>query len=911
MTNLGSNPTPHHSTRPDAGRHSPRQAPAEVAARIRQDALLSLLAAFLLIFLPFLSLNAQDQPAPTRKNVLPKRVYMTVRLVGPPPKIDGKLDDPCWMTQGEWQGNFTQREPHEGQPGSQPTQMKILYDDKYVYVAIRAFDTELASQPRLRGKRDEFTGDIVGVNFDSYFDKRTGFEFDITSGGSKIDLLLRNDGVDMDWNAVWDGKVGVEKDAWTAELRIPFSQLRYGSQEVQVWGLHCWRWINRYQEESDWQLLPMDSPGFVYSFGELHGIKELPPSRRIELLPYVLTKYATTAPQEGNPYRQGTKTNFEGGLDAKIGLASNFTTDLTINPDFGQVEADPSEINLTTYETFLTEKRPFFLEGRNIFDYGIDDDVMFYSRRIGQAPVFNAPADAFTDAPTSTRILGAAKLTGKTPDGLSVGVLQGFTDRAVADVTENGSESQQPVAPLTSYTVARVQQDINKGNALIGGIFTATARNIHDDALNFLPEHAYTGGLDFVQYWDDRTYFIKLQGIGSRVDGSAAAIRSLMLDSVHNYQRPDATYLGVDDGVTHLDGTGGNFQIGKDNNGRWRYNAGADWRSPGLELNDLGYLKTADLVQHYAQLEYFDSSPGKLLRKSDLRLKEIGRYDFGDEFLGQELRFNNDLTFNSNWFLSGQVSLNSEQLDTRVLRGGPAVLTPGSVNTYLSVQTDSSKKKQLRLELDQAQSQNGNSHYTEIAPGFSARLCDIINVDTKISYEHDVEDFQYAGTATTAAGTNRYVMGRMNQQTLSTTVRFDINLTPELSLSYYGSPFVSTGRFTQLKLVTDPRAPQYDGRFRRLDASTVFDAASNTYMVNDSGGTFALANPDFSWRELNSNLVLRWEYKTGSTVYVVWSQNRTNGDFLGDFSAGPEYRHLFGTHPDNTILVKFNYWFSL
>ncbi len=628
--------TPHPMKQ--SGRHADANRLSIRAAAPRRLPVVQLVvAAVLMTSLLTLAAGAQDQPAPVRKDVLPKRVYQVTRLAGPPPKIDGKLDDPCWATQGEWQDHFTQREPHEGQPGSQPTQFKILYDDQYLYVAIRAFDSELAKQPRLRGKRDEFTGDIVGVNFDSYFDKRTGFEFDITSGGAKIDLILRNDGIDLDWNAVWDGKVGVEKDAWTAELRIPFSQLRYGSQKEQVWGLHCWRWINRYQEESDWQLLPMDSPGFVYSFGELHGIRDLPPSRRIELLPYVLIKYATSAPQEGNPYRADAKTNFEGGLDAKIGLASNLTADLTVNPDFGQVEADPSQINLTTYETFLAEKRPFFLEGRNIFDYGIGDDVMFYSRRIGQAPTFDAPADGFTDAPTSTRILGAAKLTGKTPDGLSIGVIQGFTDRAAADVTENGVERQQAVAPLTSYTVARVQQDIDKGNSVIGGIFTATARSIHDDAIDYLPEHAYTGGLDLLQYWGDRTYYLKLQGIASRVDGSPDAIRSLMLDSVHNYQRPDASYLGIEDGATHLDGTGGNVQVGKDNNGRWRYYVGADWRSPGLELNDLGYLRTADLLEHDAQLEYYDTSLGRLLRKTDVRLKEIGKYDFGGEFLGQEL----------------------------------------------------------------------------------------------------------------------------------------------------------------------------------------------------------------------------------------------------------------------------------
>ncbi len=857
-----------------------------------------------------LPLGAQEKPAVPRKNALPKRVYHAVRLIGPPPKVDGKLDDACW-TQGEWTGDFIQREPHEGQPGSQPTQLKILYDDKYVYVAIRAYDTELATQPRLRGKRDEFTGDIVGVNFDSYFDKRTGFEFDLTSGGSKIDLILKNDGWDMNWNAVWDGKVGVEANAWVAEFRIPFSQLRYGRQPEQIWGLHCWRWINRLQEESDWQLLPMDSPGFVYSFGELQGIRDLPPSRRIELLPYALAKYANTAREPGNPYRQGTKTDFEGGLDAKIGLASNLTADLTVNPDFGQVEADPSEINLTTYETFFAEKRPFFLEGKNIFDYGIDDDVMFYSRRIGHAPTYDPPTSGFKEAPTSTRILGAAKLTGKTPAGLSVGVVQAFTDREVADLIENGVERHQTVEPMTSYTVARVQQDIDKGATQVGGIFTATARSLHDDALNFLPRNAYTGGIDILHTWSDRTYFLSLKGIGSRVDGSATAIRELMLNPVHNYQRPDAPHLGVEDSATHLDGTGGDIRVGRDNNGKWRYYGGAGWRSPGLELNDLGYLRTADLAQHYAQIQFFDSDPGRLFRRRDLRLQEIGKYDFGGEFLGQEFQFHGDLTFNSNWSVSSLLVYDSAQLDTRVLRGGPAVLVPGSVNSYIAVQTDSSKKRVFKLELDEAASQDGNSHYTEIAPTFSARFSDIVNVAAKISYARDVEDYQYAATATTAGGASRYVMGRMNQQTLSTTVRVDINLSPELSLSYYGSPFVSTGRFAGFKLLTDPRATRYADRFRRLDANTVYDPASNSYGVNDSAGAFTFANPNFSWRELKSNLVLRWEYQTGSTAYLVWSQHRGNGDFLGDFSAGSEYRHLFQAHPDNTILVKFSYWFAL
>lgn len=876
---------------------------------------LRLIAAILVTGCPLWQLDAQGQPSAPEKNAppaahqLPKRVYHATRLAGPPPKIDGQLDDACW-SQGEWTGDFTQREPHEGTPGSQPTQLKILYDNKYLYVAMRAYDSELAALPRLRGKRDEFTGDIVGVNFDSYFDKRTGFEFDLTSGGSKIDLLLKNDSWDTNWNAVWDGKVGTEANAWTAEFRIPFSQLRYGRQAEQVWGLHSWRWINRFQEESDWQLLPMDSPGFVYSFGELHGIRDLPASRRIELLPYALAKYTTGPTEAGNPYRRGAESSGDAGLDAKVGLASNFTMDVTVNPDFGQVEADPSQINLTTYETFFEEKRPFFLEGKNIFESGLNDDLLFYSRRIGHAPAFDPPTEGFKRVPISTRILSAVKLTGKTPEGLSVGVLQSFTDREMADITENGSERGQTVEPMTSYTVARVQQDIDKGNTIVGGIVTATRRNLKDDALDFLSRNAYTGGLDLLRYWHDRTYYLDLRAIGSRVEGSPTAMRTLMENPVHNYQRPDATHLGVDAEARHLDGTGGMLRLGKGSNGNWRYYGSLDWRSPGLELNDLGYLMTADLIQQSARLQYVNTRPGRLLRRYDLRLDEASKFDFGGEKLQREVDFHGTLTFNSNWSLWSELDCKSELLDTRVLRGGPALVTPGRTSLWLGAQTDSSRKQQFILEFGQAASLDGHSHYTEIAPRYLARLLNIINLELKVSYARNVEDFQYVGTAT-ADNSDRYVLGRMNQQTLATTLRLDVNLTPQLSLSYYGSPFVSTGRFSGFKLVTNPRAARYEDRFRRLDALAVHDAVSDTYHVNDPATPFAFANPDFSWREWKSNLVLRWEYKAGSTAYVVWTQHRTSADFFGDFSAGAEYRRLFRAHPDNTLLVKISYWFSI
>ena len=317
----------------------------------------------------------------------PARVYETRRLEGKAPEIDGRLDDEAWK-QGEWAGDYTQQMPTEGAPPSQTTELKILYDDRHLYFAIRAYD-DPAKVHRYPGRRDDFTGDIVGICFDSYNSKRTGFEFDLTAGGSKIDLILGNGETEWDttWDPVWDGKVAHDDQGWTAEFRVPLNQLRFGPQEEQVWGLHAWRWIDRNQEEDQWQLIPRQNTGRMYQLGELHGIRGLPRQRHLELLPFALGR-ASTGPSVPDG---GTDGSGAVGLDAKVGLTSNFTLDATVNPDFGQVEADPSVVNLTAYETFYEEKRPFFLEGRKILAFEVEDeDQLFYSRRIGRAALRSA-----------------------------------------------------------------------------------------------------------------------------------------------------------------------------------------------------------------------------------------------------------------------------------------------------------------------------------------------------------------------------------------------------------------------------------------------------------------------------------------------------------------------------------------
>jgi hypothetical protein len=855
--------------------------------------------------------GADGVSTPGRKPLPPKRTYVAVRLDGSAPIIDGRLDDACWLDQGTWASDYIQREPKEGQPASQPTHIKLLYDDRAIYVAFRCTDSELDKIQHPRGKRDEFTGEMVGVAFDSYFDQRTGFEFDVTSAGSKIDLVLRNDGWDTSWNAVWDAKTGREDGAWTAEFRIPLSQLRYANKTEQVWGMHSWRWIQRFREESNWQLLPMDNPGLVYCFGELRGIGDLPRSRNIELLPYALAKYATSRAEPGNPFRDGSDSSMEAGLDAKIGLSSNLTLDLTLNPDFGQVEADPSEINLTTYETFFTEKRPFFLEGKNIFDWSTEGDLLFYSRRIGHTPSYDPPTDGYSDVPTGTRILGAAKLSGKTPRGLALGSLYALTNRETADVVDaDGTHRTQEVEPMTHHIVARVQQDIDKGNTIVGGMATALRREIDDPALEFLPDAAYSGGFDVQHFWDERAYKFDLRLLGSRIEGSTEAIRALQLKPVHNYQRPDADHLEVSDDARALQGHGGTLRVGKDSGGKWRYSGKVDWRSPGLELNDLGYLRVADRILESATLDYVDTDARSFHRNFSVHLHQNRILDFDGTRLQDDAHLSGELVFRNNWSIEGFLGWGADQLNTRVLRGGPGLSTPGWSSGEFYLNSDSTKDYRWYAGMERTVASEGDMASSEVESGFSLRALGFLNVDTDLSYEVLHNDLQYARTSS-ALGSPRYIMGRMDQRTLDTTLRIEANLTPQLSLAWFGNVYLTSGRFSDFRLITEPRAGAYEDRFRTLGADARYDAMADTYRVTNPSGDFAFANPDFNWRALRSNFVLRWEYRPGSTLYVVWTQNRENSDRAGAFSAGDEYSTLFGAHPDNTFLIKASYWFSL
>jgi hypothetical protein len=840
------------------------------------------------------------------------RIYYTIRLTTAKPVIDGKLDDECWKT-GEWAGDFTQLVPSQGGKPSQPTEVKILYDDKNIYVAIRAFDSEPDKIQKYAALRDDIIGDMVGVNFDSYHDHRTGFEFDLSAYGQKVDLVLTNPMKwDVNWNPVWNGKVGMEDSAWVAEMEIPLSQLRYSNETEQTWGLHVWRWINRLQEESDWEVNSLTGPGVIYYFGELKGISGLKKAQRLEIMPYALAKLNTFKKDPANPFAdKGRLWGGNVGLDAKVGISSNFTLDLSINPDYGQVESDPSVMNLTAFETFYEEKRPFFLEGKTIFNDDFDDINMFYSRRIGHAPsyVINPSNSLYVNAPQKTSILSAIKLSGKTANGLSVGILQSLTASEYAQTSDfTGNKNNINVEPLTNYLVTRIQKDYHEGTTMLGGIFTSTNRMIENAQLNFLSKNVYTGGLDLLHQWKDKEFFIEARLMGSYAMGDHNAITLLQQSSARYFQRPDAHYLNYDTTKTSLSGYGGKFRIGKGSKGFWRYDAGVTWMSPGLELNDLGYMQTTDLLSQVNNISYFVNQPVSIFRTYTIGLEEFNQFNFHGDYLASGAHLSYSATFTNMWTFMTNLILVNQSTDPRILRGGNSMKVPGEIMTFGTIVGDNSKiiYPDFNYQFD-----FGAENYlrmSQIAPGLTIRPINTLKFNMSVNYSTNRNDLQYV---TNLPAENRYILGQVDQKTLGIIIRLDYHITPELSIQYYGNPFVSTGKYSNFKYITNSMASDYHSRFNTYNqpldpGSKILSLDDNINNIHDQ-----IDNPNFNFHQFRSNLVAKWEFRPGSLLYLVWSSDRTEPADPTNFNLGNSMRQLGKVFPNNIFLIKFSYWFAL
>ena len=840
-----------------------------------------------------------------------------------PPQIDGILDDEAWLA-GEWIDDFTQFEPYNGRPSLQRTEFKIVFDANNIYVAIKAFDTAPDSIVKRLTRRDDVDGDMVGIGFDSYHDLRTAFVIGLSAGEVKFDRMDTNDGQNQDstWDPNWWGKTTINEEGWVAEMKIPFSQLRFEKSSDGIWGLEVFRQLYRHNELSFWQHIPKDAPGLVHLFGEIEGLANIKPRKIFDITPYGVASLDGYQAQAGNPFASGHDYRFNAGLDAKIGVTNNMTLDLTVNPDFGQVEADPSEVNLTAYETFFEEKRPFFVEGNNITNFGIGlgdggigNDNLFYSRRIGRRPQGypSIQDNEYADIPRSTAIISAAKLTGKTQNGLSVGFIETVTAEGKAEVDSLGTRSFQTVEPLTNYFVGRVQKDNNAGNTIFGGMFTSVNRNLTDNLKSSLHSSAYSGGLDFTQYFRDKTWMFNVNAALSTVKGSELAMVRTQRSSARYFQRPDADHFSLDSTRTSLTGTGGRMQIVRSGNSHWSFMGAMLWKSPEFEVNDIGYMRESDNIIQVLWVGYRQWEPKGFYRNYNINFNQYSAWSFGGEHMVDGLNASGNITFKNFWNANAGGEFNFNSVSNSMLRGGPMMRMPASVNTWYSAGTDSRKKLVFRVNGGFNKGFSGSSLTNRIGGSITYKPTNTLVLRLSPSYSATENQLQYVGRRS-FEGENRYLFGTIDQKVLSMSLRVDFNLTPDLTLQYWGQPFVASGTYSDYKMITDYRASEFSDRFHTFTPSQIEMVDNSNYQIDENGdGTndYSFSKPDFNVQEFLSNLVIRWEYNPGSTVFLVWSQTRSNFDPESVFNPGENLGDLFGVKPYNVFLVKFSYRFGI
>ena len=873
---------------------------------------------YLLIIITFFTstslIFAQDST-----KVVTKRTYTAMPLgAGQSLVVDGFLGDRGWEM-AEWTTDFIEWEPDENTPPSQQTKFKIVYDKKFLYVAFRCYDTESEKIEKRLSRRDDFVGDGVAILIDSYHDKRNAFVFIVTAAGVKVDEFATENGDNFDdsWNPIWYTATKLDKEGWTAEMKIPFSQLKFGKSKEQIWGLECSRMVFREDEWSVWQRLPQDASGMVSEFGELRGLLDIQPQKQLEIQPFVVNQMDTYPKEDGNPFRDGSDFILNGGLDAKIGITNDLTLDLTVNPDFGQVDADPGAIALDGFQIFFEERRPFFVENKNIFDYEFADrnDNLFYSRRIGRSPQggANLSIGEFADQPTSTTILGAAKFSGKTKSGWSLGLLESVTGKMYAEVDANGERREELVEPLTNYLVGRAQKDFNNRNSYIGGIFTATNRKLESN-VEFLRKAAYTGGFDFKHNWKDRNYYLEGNIVTSHVTGSKEAITNTQNSIAHLFQRVDAEHVGVDPDRTSLTGSGGKLEVGKAGGGNWRYEGGVFWRSPELELNDVGFLRQADEIKQYAEVKRLFLKPTEFYRRAQLGIEQYTTYDFEGNFNRIQYQFEGFINYKNNWWTEAGAAHKPRIFSNTVLRGGPRWRWSDENFGYLFFGSDQRKKFNFTLGYINSQAAENNFSLERYVLRFRYQPFDAFSLSAEIEYEENPNKTQYVDEVS-FNGTPRYITANIDQRTFATSLRFNYSLNPNLSIQFYGQPFISRGTYTDFNYVNNPIAEKLDDRITLYNANQI-SRTNNTgsYFVDENldGNTdYEIGDPDFSFVQFRSNLVVRWEYIPGSEIFLVWSQGVNGfGDPMDSLGSNLDAQ-ILNQKMDNTFLIKATYRFVL
>jgi len=850
------------------------------------------------------------------------KTYTPHKITDRAPVIDGSFSDPAWQ-KIHWHDHFIQLEPYEGKEPTQDTRFKITYNNNYLFIALRAYDSSPDSIVRRLSRRDNLEGDQMGIQLDSYNDNRTAFCFFVSAAGVKTDWMITDDGMNRDynWDPIWYVETRIDSLGWKAEMKIPFAQLRFSEKGLKEWGMQIKRTIYRNDEEVVWKMIPKDAGGWVSEFGMMRGMEHIEPQKERAITPYTVAKMERFREQPDNPFTQsGRQTNLDVGLNGKFGITNNITMDMAINPDFGQVEADPSKVNLTAYETFFEEKRPFFIEGQSIMNFRLMSfgnfmqDNLFYSRRIGHSPHYSPSTgpDEYTQTPSNTSILGALKLTGKTRDGWSLGVMESMTAKEQATIKDSDNTRHKTVEPLTNYFLGRAQKEFNQGGTMVGGIVTATNRKISASHLNFLHDQAYTGGVNFKHRWNDRNYMFSFRGVFSHVRGSQEAITRTQRSSARYYQRPDAPHLSLDSSRTSLSGHGGSLMFAKFGKGHFRYGLFLNWKSPGLELNDMGYQREADQLAQLSWGQYRIWEPFSIFRNLQISLNQWRIWDYTGQHLVTGGNININTQFKNYWDLGMGINGTGSSFSKTALRGGPLLKQPASINYWINLKTDPRKKLSLSVGNSQNWRRYQHAHNNSIWTNITYRPHNTLQMTLSPSLSFQQNNMQFVGIKE-HQNQKRYIMSAIDRTTLTLSFRLNFSLSPTLSLQYWGQPFIASGDYYEFKRITDADAPAYRDRFHTFTDEQISREGGAYRIDEDRDGTadYSIGDPDFNMLQFKSNLVARWEYTPGSTLYLVWSQNRNGFHPTGEFAFGNDFRDLFSLYPRNVFLVKFTYRLGL
>jgi len=834
--------------------------------------------------------------------------------------LDGKLDEAVWRTAPAATG-LRQAQPHEGELATQRTEVRFAFDGAALYVGARMYDDSGARGVRTRlVRRDaDMHSDYLEVIFDTYHDHIGRLFFQVNPSGVINDANGLGGGGDPSWDPVWEVKTNIDSLGWTAEMRIPFSQLRFPSTKgEQTWGLQIWRQENRLNELSQWAFWKLNESGGPSKFGHLTGLVITSAPGRAEVLPYVVGRSTNVPGSAGDPFYQPHAMDGRVGVDGRFLLASNLTLNATVNPDFGQVEVDPAVVNLTDFETFLDE-----LGGLScFFCSNVSSLSMLSTRRIGRAPQLSAyreALDQFVDEPQNSTILGAAKLTGRTSGGWSIGALDAVTRRERATVQRSdGSRADYTVEPLTNYFVSRLTKDLRGGATQIKLMGTSVYRSLGDSfAISNLTRRSSALGVGFTSWWGRRTYDLNVQFAGTEITGDSAAIVQVQTSPRHYFQRPDRG-SPLDPARTSLTGLGGYARVARDQ-GNVQWEVSGNMRTPGFDNNDVTFFRNGDFIWMSGNILPQWTKPTTWYRQLLFIAGGQQQYNFEGDLTDRQMQLYGQIQPLNYWNISSFWIHRPGIFDDRLTRGGPVVRRPGRDDWFLNVNTDS--RRQIVLAANGQVGCNGERYCNKsFALQVQFRPSSSVQLSLGPSWSRSANGAQYVQTVADSFATafygHRYVFSQLVDKTLAMETRLNVTFSPVLTLELYVQPLIESDAFSGYREFAGPRQVRKLVYGVDVGTDSVPAGAPQQHWIDPDGPSgpspkFLITDPSSTLRSLRGNAVLRWEYRPGSTLFVVWTRSGSSQLSRSTIDLGTDAGALFEGPSSNVFLVKVNYWLGL